>query len=145
MDLNDIITIIAHGENSSVVFNSSSVGKESIAKDICAFSNSLGGVILLGVEDSGELTGIDKSFTYEEWIMNIARDAVIPSVIPNFKIVEINNKLIGIVEVPKVKDKLYQTTDNRFFVRVGSTNRVAMQLEIIRLFQQCVQNKSFYI
>ncbi|HMP29279.1 MAG TPA: ATP-binding protein, partial [Saprospiraceae bacterium] len=40
-----------------------------------------------------------------------------------------------LVEVPKGKDKPYQTNKNQFLIRVGSTNRIATQQEIQRLFQ----------
>ncbi|MCP4147249.1 MAG: transcriptional regulator, partial [bacterium] len=48
----------------------------------------------------------------------------------------IEKKRIGILEIPKGKDKPYQTVKHQVLVRVGSTNRVATQAELMRLFQQ---------
>lgn len=136
MDQNDIYEIIRQGENSCVEFKNSSVRKESLAKEIVALSNSSGGVIILGIEDSGKITGLKKDFSYEEWIMNISRDSVSPSVDPIYNTVEIEGKIIGLIEVAKGVNKPYQTTDNKYLIRIGSINRVATQPELMRLFQQ---------
>jgi ATP-dependent DNA helicase RecG len=81
--------------------------KESLAKEICAFSNGSGGVILLGVDDSGEIAGLKDNFNYEEWIMNISRDLIVPSANVNFSISEVSNKKIGIIEVNKGQNNHY--------------------------------------
>jgi ATP-dependent DNA helicase RecG len=52
--------LIAQGENRAVEFKSAQVRQESIAKEIVAFANSQGGVLLLGVEDNGEITGVEE-------------------------------------------------------------------------------------
>jgi len=46
------------GESRSVESKSKEVHAESIAKGVVAFSNSQGGVILIGVSDKGEVEGI---------------------------------------------------------------------------------------
>jgi ATP-dependent DNA helicase RecG len=48
---------------------------------------------------------------------------------------EIKQK-IGVIDISKGVDKSYQTNKNQFLERVGSTNRVASQTELLRLFQQ---------
>ncbi|QEN05661.1 transcriptional regulator [Thiospirochaeta perfilievii] len=136
MDLDSFNQIINQGENISVEFKSSEVRKESLAKEICSFSNTSGGVILLGVSDNGEIKGLNQNFNYEEWAMNIGRDHVVPSVTPIYSQIEINSLQVGILEIPKGSNKPYQTIGNKFLLRVGSTNRVATQAELMRLFQQ---------
>ena len=61
------------GESRSVESKSKEVHAESIAKGMVAFSNSQGGVILIGVSDKGEVEGISGDNNYEEWVANIAR------------------------------------------------------------------------
>jgi ATP-dependent DNA helicase RecG len=39
-------------------------------------------------------------------------------------------------QFPKGKDRPYQTTDGKYWIRVGSTNRTATKEELSRLFQQ---------
>ena len=62
------------GESSFVEFKSKEVHAESIAKGVVAFSNSQGGVILIGVSDKGEVESISGDNNYEEWVAHIARN-----------------------------------------------------------------------
>jgi ATP-dependent DNA helicase RecG len=126
--------IIQQGENSSVEFKAYGIKPEAMAKEIVAFANSQGGVILLGVSDNSEITGFPADFSLEEWVMNIVRDRVVPELIIDFKRHTINNKLVAEINVPKGKDKPYQTS-GKYYIRVGSTNRMASQSELMRLFQ----------
>ena len=128
--------LISQGENNGVEFKSADVRPESIAKEIVAFANASGGSILIGIEDDGRITGLNSTKNYEEWIMNIASQSVNPLIELDYTEHELDAKKIGLVEVPKGKDKPYQTSDNKFLIRVGSTNRIASVNELMRLFQQ---------
>lgn len=132
----EILQLISGGENSSVEFKSASVKPDALAKEIIAFSNSGGGVILLGIEDNGRITGLPGGKNFEEWAANIARNNVIPAVQVEYSHIDIENKKVGIIDVSKGRDKPYQTSSHQFLVRVGSTNRTATQAELMRLFQQ---------
>jgi len=136
MKLTDIEHIIAQGENSAVEFKSGDTKPDAIAKEMIAFANMSGGVILIGVEDDGSISGIEDDKNWEEWTMNIAQKNVNPPLIVEFETVQIQQKNIACISVSKGNNKPYQTIDGRFYIRVGSTNRTASQLELMRLFQQ---------
>lgn len=132
MNINEIIQ---QGENSAVEFKAADVRPESLAKEMVAFANHLGGRILLGVDDGGAVVGVNKPCV-EEWVMNIARNNVVPGLQ-----VDVNEHVIAdlrVVEVvvPKGLHKPYQTLDGKYLLRVGSTNRQATKEELSRLFQQ---------
>ena len=57
MEVTQFIDTIKNGENEKVEFKAS-VQKE-IAADICALLNTQGGHILIGVDDDGNVEGID--------------------------------------------------------------------------------------
>ncbi len=61
----------------------------------------------------------------EEWVVNIARNNVIPAISPKIEKQEINGKTIVIIEVDRGQDKPYQSIDGKYWLRVGSTNRMA--------------------
>ena len=126
--------IIQQGENSSVEFKEYGIKADSLAKEIVAFANSQGGVILLGVTDQGGIIGIPTDSAIEEWVMNIVRDRVVPALDVKFNRHTFENKILAEITVPKGKDKPYQTA-GKYYVRVGSTNRIASQSELMRLFQ----------
>jgi len=132
----EILQIIEKGENSSVEFKNADVRPDSIAREIIGFANSQGGIILLGVDDNGGLTGIDSSKNYNEWVSNISRNNVIPPIECVYYETKLSDTSIGIIEVPKGFDKPYQTTDGKFLIRINSTLRTASQGELLRLFQQ---------
>ncbi len=132
-----IAELIAQGENSAVEFKSAQVRAESIAKELVAFSNTQGGVLLIGVEDNGEVSGIDLDVdATEEWVANIARENVIPPIVPKIEKSIFHGKNIIKIDIGKGRDKPYQTNKHQFLIRVGSTNRTATQAELMRLFQQ---------
>lgn len=140
---NEFLSLIEQGENNAIEFKSVNVRPESLAKELVAFSNSTGGVILLGVEDSGQISGIGNSNgngnskkNLEEWVMNIARNNVIPAISVILESLLVEDKTILFIRIPKGRDKPYQTLNYLFLIRVGSTNRVATQAELMRLFQQ---------
>jgi len=56
MNVEAIKTLAALGESSNLEFKEAF--SDSLGKEICAFANSRGGKILLGVSDKGELKGL---------------------------------------------------------------------------------------
>jgi ATP-dependent DNA helicase RecG len=129
-------TIIAQGENSAVEFKAVGVHADAVAREMVAFANTQGGVILLGVSDNGDIEGLDDSKPWEEWVANISRHNIVPPMVTQYEETFISGKRVGCVEVEKGKEKPYQTNRSQFVVRVGSTSRMATQGELMRLFQQ---------
>jgi ATP-dependent DNA helicase RecG len=96
---------------------------------------TLGGTLLIGVEDNGTVSGVDRD-DYETWLANISRNNIMPALQIGISHTVIDNKMVYVVEVPKGKDKPYQTLDGKYWLRVGSTNPTASKEELSRLFQQ---------
>jgi len=130
-----ILKLIHQGENTSVEFKTQEVRAEGLAKEIAAFANTDGGIILIGVADNKTIQGVSDEKNYEEWIANIARNNLIPSIRTDFSLITIEGEKIAVVLVPKGKDKPYQTKNGKYYIRVGSTNRITTQTELLRLFQ----------
>jgi len=128
----ELQNILQQGENASVEFKQAGVRPESLAKEIVAFAK--GGIILLGVNDQKIVTGISTEQALEEWVMNIARDRIMPALEVEFHQHRLDNKRLAEITVPKGKDKPYQT-GGKYYIRIGSTNRIASQSELMRLFQ----------
>ncbi len=58
MDLPTLQSQIALGEDSKRQFKRDMTNADALAAEMAAFSNSEGGVIYLGVDDDGKLTGL---------------------------------------------------------------------------------------
>lgn len=128
---------IRNGENSFVEFKESLLEPETLAKELVAFCNFKGGVLFLGVSDSGEIIGIDKKDT-EEWVMNIVSTLIEPTIIPAYQEIEVESKVVAIIELDLGTAKPYAVKkgNNRsYYVRVGSTSRLADREQLRRLFQ----------
>ena len=135
----ELLEIIASGENSGVEFKRDDLSTQDLAKELVAFSNFQGGMVLLGVEDDGTITGLMRR-DLEEWVMNVCRDKIRPAIIPFLEMVRgINdNHDVAIVRVTRGYDvhALWHNNTNRYQIRVGSQSREASPEELARLFQQ---------
>lgn len=136
LDKSSLSQLISQGENVALEFKREDVKSDSLASEIVALANTHGGSILIGVDDSGEILGVEHAKKLEERVCNIARNNVIPPIDIFSEEVDSEDKVIVHIRVPKGKDKPYQTLKHQFLVRVGSTKRVATQQELMRLFQQ---------
>ena len=139
MTRTELLEIIANGENSGVDFKRDTLRNYDLAKALVAFSNLDGGMVLLGVEDDGSISGLTRD-DLEEWIMNTCRDKIRPGIIPFFEIIKEveTGKDVAIVRVPRGGDVHSQWHNNRrtYYIRVGTQSREATQEELKRLFQQ---------
>ena len=66
----ELIEIISNGENSVVEFKRDDIRPEQLAKEVVALANLQGGRILLGVDDDGTISGLQRVNT-EEWVKKI--------------------------------------------------------------------------
>ena len=128
--------IIECGEDSSVEFKSEGFRNENLAREVAAFSNMSGGSVFIGVEDDGSVTGVS-SEGLEERVINICRNLVEPSVIPELHkhVIDSGKKVLELF-VPRGAFKPYKVKSaNRFYVRVGSVSIEPSNQELARLLQ----------
>ena len=141
MNRTDLLELIANEENSRVEFKRDDCRPEKLAKEMSALLNLEGGVILLGVEDDGRISGMTRNLKEaEQWVMNIARNNLQPSAIPVWTSVQMDDgSIVGIVEFaadsPGKPHKAKQGKAWVTYVRVGSQSREATREEEGRLYQ----------
>ena len=135
----ELLEIIANGENSGVEFKRDDLRTQDLAKELAAFSNLQGGMVLLGVEDDGTITGLTRQ-DLEEWVMNVCRDKIRPAIVPFFEAIRgvKDGNDVAIVRVTRGYDvhALWHNNTNRYLMRVGTQSREASHEELARLFQQ---------
>jgi len=134
MTSQELLEIIANGENSNVEFKRENIRPEHLAEEIVALANFEGGLILIGVGDDGSIEGIQRA-DMEQWLMNICSHNVNPAIIPSYQKVRINGKMVAVLKIPKGAHKPYQASSGKYFVRVGSTKRLVTREGLARLFQ----------
>lgn len=135
----ELLEIIANGENSGVEFKRDDVRPEKIAKEVVAMANLKGGMLLLGVEDDGSITGIQRD-NLEEWIMDGVFGAKVhPMMLPFYEEVSIGKGLrVAIISFPQGTSKPYVVKDkgrDDVYIRIGTVSRLASREQQARLFE----------
>ncbi len=139
MNRYELREVIENGEGSGVELKRDEVEPSDLAKEVVAFANFAGGVIILGVEDDGSVFGTTRP-NLEEWVAELCRASVDPPLIPYvewFREFEPGRDL-AVVRILTGPDKPYAHSHKgrrTYLIRVGSTNREATTDELQRMFQ----------
>lgn len=142
MNIVELLDIVSTGETSKVQFKEDLPQKDSITQEIVAMSNSMGGVVLIGVKDvTGQLIGLsaEQIEEYDRVISQIA-DNIKPIVYISTEVIRVDvegaMKNILVVHVQEGINKPYKTAKGEIYVKQGSNKRlVTDNAEIMRLFQ----------
>ena len=131
--------LISRGEDSTLEFKREDVRNHDLARELAAFLNLEGGVVLLGVEDDGHISGAARE-RLQEWVAEACRTKIEPPVIPHMS--WLNDPATGrrvlSVGVPPGPDKPYARLHNNrktYYIRVGDTVQEASREELERMFQ----------
>ena len=141
MNRDELSELIRNGENSIVEFKRDGVHPDSLAKALSAMLNLEGGKVLLGVEDDGSVSGLERRREeVERWVMEIARRNLQPAVIPSWVAMTLEDgRVVGVVGLPEdAPGKPYKARRGNAwitFVRVGATSQEASREEEGRLYQ----------
>ena len=133
-----LLEIIANGENSGVEFKRDDVRPEQLAREIVALANLNGGMVLLGVEDDGSVSGVQRD-DLETWVMDTVFGRYVhPMLLPFYEVVTLyDGSRVAVVSVTMGTSKPYVLRHNGredIYVRVGSTTRLADRDQQARLF-----------
>ncbi len=125
---------------------------DKIEKSIVAFLNSFDGTIYIGIDDSGEVVGINKTDENLRKIADIASGKIEPSALEfiQAKSIEIDGKHIIEVKVKKGNQaiyylKAYGLSTRGAFIRVGTSNRSLTNDEIKTRYESQFSAKALSI
>lgn len=107
----DLKLLIERGESVVLEFKKTIPSAEKIAREICAFANTMGGFILVGVADNGAIVGIRDYFEEEHWIREAAERYCEPSA-------EISLELIHLMECDVLLVRVKESREKPVCVRV---------------------------
>lgn len=127
------------GETTRVQFKREFTTQKEIAKEMIAFANSRGGMILFGVEDkTGELVGL----SYEQLqqmsreLGNTAQEQVRPTIYIETNVVKADDKHFLVCHVADGRNKPYKNLQGEIWVKQGADKRrITENAEILALFQ----------
>lgn len=139
MTENEFKEICLCGETTRVQFKCEFTSQKEIAKEMIAFANSHGGMILFGVEDkAGNLFGL----SYEQLQLasrelgNAAQEQVRPTVYIDTEVVKADGKHYLICNIAEGRNKPYKNLQGEIWVKQGADKRrITENSEILALFQ----------
>jgi len=156
-DTNELLQKIPLGEDSFLEFKEVEIkgnrvanpNAESMAGECIAFANAYGGVILLGVQDSGAIIGIppDQLAIVQQWIENICQnncDPPLTPIITKILLPDANGNPVPVIKVEISKSIFaHATSGGLWYHRVGSSKQKLAPQALARLLQQRGQGYIF--
>jgi ATP-dependent DNA helicase RecG len=139
METLEFIEILAKGEDSSRQFKKDVANADSLAAEMVAFSNSLGGKILIGINDDGTVAGLTSEDIrrLNQLVSNTASQNVHPAINPVTENIKTDDGMVMLIDIPAGINKPYQDKNGVFWVKSGADKRQATSREEIqRLFQK---------
>jgi ATP-dependent DNA helicase RecG len=119
MNEEKILNLVEKGESETLEFKRN-FNKDAI-ETITAFANTKGGILLVGVEDNGNITGTTiNTETLQNWI-NQVKISTTPSVIPDIEAVSIENRNVVLIKVMEYPIKPI-ALKGRYIKRVKNSN-----------------------
>ena len=143
----NLAELLSRHEGKALEFKRDLSSADPILKTLVAFSNTDGGILLIGVENkSRALRGISDPMAEEERLANLIADHIEPRIIPNVELLVWRKAhVIGVEVFPSQLRPHYlkrQGAERGVYVRVGSTNRLA-DVALIDEMRRFSRNESF--
>ena len=133
----ELLDLISRGEGAKLEFKLDDVRPETMAREIVAFANMNGGIILVGVKDDGAISGIRKE-NLQAWLMDtVVARYVYPPVLPDYEEIAVDGRKVAIVKIHPSAGKPYARRFNDrddIYVRYGDTCQLAGREQQARLF-----------
>ena len=143
MNRDEIHEMVALGEDSRRQFKADVTNADSLAADLVAFSNSSGGVMLIGVADDGKVQGLSGGDVrrINQLIANAATQNMRSPISPITENVPVSGRRVVIVlKVAEGFDKPHFDRQGVMWFKAGSDRRrIQSKEELRRLFQMSGQ------
>lgn len=129
LTLAELAEILREGEGARVEFKRGLPRPEKVARSLCSFANTRGGLLLVGVDDDGSIRGASDARAVTAEIRRAARDLVEPPLAVRTQTLATEAGPVVVCSVPLsgLRPHASQAADGarEIVVRIGSSNRVA--------------------
>jgi predicted HTH transcriptional regulator len=142
VDVAELKALISEGENFKIEFKRQFSSIEKIAKELIAFANTKGGMILFGVDDDGTIYGVESEKSEIDLIHEAARNYCEPPVDPIVQVIELNRKDVVVAIVEESRKKPHRLQDYRaalsreakVYIRVNDKSVIASR-EVVKILE----------
>ncbi len=138
----DYKKLIENGESKTLELKEKIPSNKKLAKAICAFANTSGGKLIIGVTDNLNVIGINDLdiFNTKDQVSSIIYDTIAPIIFFDIYTVNIDDKTVLVIDVPRGRRLPYYLKslgrDKGVYFRLGATNRLADFQTIVDLERQ---------
>jgi len=130
--MRELINLLTEGESETVEFKPSLSQTDKILECVSAFSNTNGGILVIGVRDTGEVIGVDIGKRTLESLANTIKQNTDPVIYPSISVENVEGKNVIVIEVEESKSKPVFAFD-KVYKRVGRSNQRVTSDEIRKL------------
>jgi predicted HTH transcriptional regulator len=125
----EVVRRIAEGEGARLEFKRGLPSPDKVARTLCAFANTKGGLLLVGVDDHGEVQGAPRPREVSDELRAIASFRVEPPLAPQIQVVRVEGRPIVACYVgaslARPHEALLESGERDACVRLGSSTRTA--------------------
>lgn len=156
MNRKNLLKLIEEGENNRVEFKQKFSSDEKIAKEAVAFANTKGGLIIFGVDDRGNIVGVQSEKEEAELALRALDFYCFPKLELQFHYIDIFNKELVVLEILESKIKPVVLSDHsnkegrlesNVYIRVNDKSVPASRemIKILRAHAEGLALKNYFI
>ena len=127
--------IIDSGESVRAEFKAALPSTDTIGQVVCSFLNTRGGTLIIGVDDSGKVVGIDDALMKAEQIRQDLLNSISPQAAWSINVEQLKGKDVIVLDVPQGLERPY-VYGNGIFVRRDTSTVPATNAEINSLIDK---------
>jgi hypothetical protein len=125
----EILSSLSKGEGTRIEFKRRLPRDDRAARTLCAFANTRGGLLLIGVTDQGRVHGVHHPEIVTQKIVELTQTWIAPALAVELQVVEVHGPRVVACSVPFSKERPHAVLTlegaRQFLVRVGASNREA--------------------
>lgn len=129
MTAHDLLSCMSKGEGTRIEFKRRLPRDERTARTLCAFANTRGGLLLVGITDRGRVHGLHRPDEVSDKLRSLGEQLLAPALRLEVQIVEVHGPRVVACSVPFSTERphavLLPDGERQFLVRVGASNRIA--------------------
>ena len=138
METSELLEIIARDEDSRHQLKANVTNETSLAQEMIAFSNTLGGMLIIGASDDGTISGLTREDMgrLSNLVSNAASQQVKPPINPITENLMLDEGLVMVIYISQGISKPYMDKNGVIWVKSGADKRKATaREEIQRMYQ----------